>query len=130
MAQVSTPSLLSLTSKIADEKLQTDRYHSDLIRDSPHSALEVVPGQPPLAYPEKQNTPYDSQLWTAPAQNPKTICGIRRITFILLIIIVVLILVGAVGGGVGGSIAVQNARNSASNSASNSVSNSVFVAPL
>jgi len=99
-------------------------YHDGLISDDPASDLEVVPEQQSTIYADKQQQEHMlySQPIIAPAQNHRTICGIRRITFLLLVIIVVLIIVGAVGGGVGGSLAVKNAQNSALNS--------VFVTPL
>lgn len=96
-----------------------DRYHDGLMYNNPSTDPEVIPEQPPLAYVPKQDQQnvFYPQSSIAPAQTDRTICGIRKITFLLLVIIVVLILAGAIGGGVGGSIAVQNARNSVSNSA-------------
>ncbi|KAI1421031.1 hypothetical protein F5Y12DRAFT_770258 [Xylaria sp. FL1777] len=41
----------------------------------------------------------------------KTICGVRRATFLLSIALVAVVIAAAVGGGVGGSLAVQNAKN-------------------
>lgn len=93
-------------------------YDDGLICDGPASDLEPVPEQPPSAYadPKDQQHAIHSQPTEAPARDPTTICGMRRITFFLLVIIVILIIAGAVGGGVGGSLAVKNAQNAASKS--------------
>ena len=49
-------------------------------------------------------------------QKPRTICGLRRKTFWLLIVIIILILAGAIGGDVGGSAAAnRNVATSTSN---------------
>jgi hypothetical protein len=95
-------------------------YDDGLILDHPPSDLESVPPPPFLAYADKPQ--YGSK--GAPIENPRTICGMRRITFLLLAIIVVLVIAGAVGGGVGGSLAVKNAQNSENNVALNSASTS------
>ncbi|KAI0426676.1 hypothetical protein F5Y09DRAFT_318222 [Xylaria sp. FL1042] len=41
----------------------------------------------------------------------QTICGVRRVTFLLSVALAVVIIAAAVGGGVGGSLAVQNAKS-------------------
>src|SRR5277367_1281684 len=97
-------------------------YDDGLIHDPPPSDLEVAPRPAFSAYAGKHQQQHDL-LSGAPVRNPRTICGIQRITFLLLVIIVVLVIAGAVGGGVGGTLAVENARNSAA-------SNSMFVIPL
>jgi hypothetical protein len=93
-------------------------YDDGLIPDHP-SDLEGVPPPPPPFFDKPQY-----QLTVSPVQKPRTICGIRRITFLLLAIIGVLI-VGAVAGGVGGSLAVKNAQNS-----ENLALNSATTSPL
>jgi hypothetical protein len=90
-------------------------YDDGLIPDHhPPSNLEWVQPPPFSAYADKP------EHQVAPVEEPRTICGIRRITFLLLAIIVVLVIVGAVGGGVAGSVAVKNAQNLAVNSVSTS----------
>jgi hypothetical protein len=99
-------------------------YDDGLIPDYPPSDLESLPPPPP---PPPFSDKPQHQLTVSPVQKPRTICGIRRITFLLLAIIGVLVLVGAVGGGVGGSLAVKNAQNS-ENLALNSASTSALAA--
>jgi hypothetical protein len=103
-------------------------YESGLIHEGPPSDLEVVPQQTYLPYADKPlpyNTAEGQPIGTY-TENHRTIFGIRRITFFLLLVIIFLILAGAIGGGVGGSLAVQNARNSVQNTASISA----FVSPF
>jgi hypothetical protein len=50
-----------------------------------------------------------SQPLAIEKQAPRTIFGLRRTSFWLVIVIVVLILAGAIGGGVGGSLANKSA---------------------
>jgi len=98
-------------------------YDDGLIPDHPPSDLESVPPPPFIVGADKPQY----QSTGAPVENPRNICGIRRITFLLLAIIVLLVIAGAVGGGVGGSLAVKNAQNS-ENLALNSASTSLLAA--
>ncbi|KAI1075655.1 hypothetical protein F5B20DRAFT_558911 [Whalleya microplaca] len=88
-----------------------------------NSGLEVAPNQPPLPPPtwDQPQTPQP----LIPQPQERTICGLRRTTFILLVALIVVIIAAAVGGGVGGSLAVQNARKSAASCASASGVNTV-----
>jgi hypothetical protein len=85
-----------------------------LYGDGPPTDLEVVPTpkSPDGWQPYKLN----DQAAVASTKGTRAICGIRRTTFLLLVIVAVLIVAGGIGGGVGGSIAVQKARNSAPDS--------------
>ena len=79
---------------------------------APDSAPEVVVGQG-LLVPGREKVveyPPGTRHQSPGIAAEKTICGLRRTTFGLVVVIVVLIVAGAVGGGVGGSIAVCNAR--------------------
>jgi hypothetical protein len=43
-------------------------------------------------------------------EEEKTICGLRRATFVLSVLLATVIVVAAVGAGVGASVAVRNAK--------------------
>lgn len=66
--------------------------------------------------PEKEKESYGVFQWNPPYVAPqeplpeRTICGLRVVTFGLLVAIIALVIAAAVGGGVGGSIAVKNAK--------------------
>ncbi|CAI4215992.1 unnamed protein product [Parascedosporium putredinis] len=50
-----------------------------------------------------------SPVYSDTPDNPKKILGLRRSTFIVVVILIIAVIGGAVGGGVGGSIAVKKA---------------------
>ena len=57
-------------------------------------------------YPE----PYGE---TSEPKRSQNICGLRPVTFWILVALIFLICAGAIGGGVGGSLAVQSSKSAA-----------------
>ncbi|KAF2028371.1 hypothetical protein EK21DRAFT_90657 [Setomelanomma holmii] len=101
---------------------------------------EPKPSSPQIAYADAPEL-YNSYQHQPPPQNApahpateadkkRTILGLRRQTFWLVLILVFVLLAAAVGGGVGGSIAVQNAKSKAQSTSSPSQATRVItVAP-
>lgn len=80
--------------------------------------LEVAYTPAPEVYESKapsdtvHQPPYYAVEDVQPSATPKPrVCGLRRPTFVLLLVIAFVVIAASVGGGVGGSLAVQNARS-------------------
>lgn len=88
---------------------------------SHHAGLEVVPQS---ELPDKQKYAYYSQepvranpyvdtskihYEPPPYEQPKSICGLRKRTFWILIVVAIVVVAAAVGGGIGGALAVRSA---------------------
>lgn len=88
----------------------------------PHSTLEVAPN---TELPEPQKFAYyapelyidpDNDAYKYPYKpetqevERKTVCGLRRKTFWILVVVALLVVGGAVGGGVGGALASASSR--------------------
>lgn len=100
-----------------------------------HSDLEVVPES---ERPEQQKYAYYSPEPIIPASygedthkipytqavheqdQPRTICGIRKRTFWIVLIVAIIVIVAAVGGGVGGALANRSSSTSQASSQSQS----------
>lgn len=107
-----------------------------MMAPDPHSELEVVPHsthdthkypyyspEPIPAYPntatDTNKIAYESVTYEAQPQAARTICGLRKRTFWILMIVAIVVIAAAVGGGVGGALASRSSSNSNSNSNDN-----------
>ena len=92
------------------------------------AGLEVVSNKPPV-YGDYTPMPQSPQQKAAAYMHPtvlesstagsfksektgRTVCGMRGVTFCLLLALIFVILAAGIGGGVGGTLAVNNARKS------------------
>jgi hypothetical protein len=87
------PLLRKSSQSILEEKAYFRTRHGDLdvvplYQLPPHSSLESVRFKP----------------------KEKTICGVRRKTFIVLVVLGLVIVASAIAGGVGGAFAVERAK--------------------
>lgn len=100
---------------------------------APHSDLEVVPNQDALenqkhAYYASAPEPYqpnddtdkvvyNTDIDEQPQPQQKTICGLRKKTFWILVIVAIVVVAAAIGGGVGGALATKSSKDRGADSA-------------
>ena len=75
-----------------------------------HSGLEVAPEPKPYVSPRSTATQPYYPPETGAGHHEKTTCGVRRLTFWLMLALLFVILAAGIGGGVGGGSAVHNAK--------------------